>query len=85
MREVDRNSDEGHELHDQYSERIWIYDFPEGSGRYVAGTGVPPAEPDEFMLARARDNMEDAMLAYEEEVESFHEWAERVYEVNIVS
>ena len=82
MREVDWNSDEGVALHDEYSERIWIHDYPEG---WIAGTGVPPAEPNEIMLARAADDMEDAMLKYEEEVESFHEWAERVYEVNIVS
>ena len=85
MREVDRNSDEGHELYDMYAKRIWIHDFPTGSGRFLAGTDIPPLTHLMGAENRLRDSMKDAMLAYEEGVESFHEWAASVHDVRIIN
>ena len=74
------DSPAGYALRDLYDERIHIYDYPEGSGSgWIAFTGIPPAEPTEAMEERAGDEMEDAMLAYEEQVESFPEWVRSVY------
>ena len=78
-RRIDWNSPEGQELYDLYAERIWIHDYPEDSEQWIAGTGIPPAEPTPAMRERERGSMEDAMLAYEEEVESFAEWVREVY------
>ena len=83
---IEWNSDIGKHLYDEYAERIQILDYPEhheeGEDCWYAGTGIPGSAPNADWAGPCQD-MEEAMLEYETEVESFAQWAMRVYEVVI--
>ena len=83
---IEWNSPAGINLYDEYAERIQILDYPDYATRdgdvWYAGTGIPGATPNTSWVGPCQE-MEDAMLAYEEEVESFAEWAKDIYDVVI--
>ena len=68
-------------LRDLYNEHIFIVDLPEGSGRWYAGAGIPPAHPTAALYG-PHATAEDASVAYEEE-NPFDEWALETFGIDV--